>query len=314
MKRSADTSASEVRRAKTQARRIIEHHFGTPPKRIEYQTSGLSNFVFLVYHREGEFVVRISPDPTKLNAYIKEQWAVAKAREVGVPTPEILEVGNEVVPHPYMVSRKVRGQEATYHPERLLILRELGHYAALINSIPTTGFGSVFDWSNNLLSRNATWREYLREELRLETRLEILRKHRMLAPPKLKELRLTLEKVSKRSLKPTLNHGDVRLKNALVDKAGKILAIIDWEDCMSNLTPHWELSLALHDLSIDEKQEFLQGYGLPDKKLAELAPVIKALNLINYAPHIEHAAEANDKAKLEQYRIRLSGALDLYSL
>jgi hygromycin-B 4-O-kinase len=145
-----NTSKGEVRRAKAQARQIIEHHFGAPPKRIEYQASGLSNFVFLVYHREGEFVVRISPDPT-------QQWAVNHARAAGVPTSEILEVGNEVIPHPYMVSRKVRGQEATYHPERFLILRELGHYAALINSIPTTGFGSVFDWSNNQLSRNATW-------------------------------------------------------------------------------------------------------------------------------------------------------------
>jgi aminoglycoside phosphotransferase (APT) family kinase protein len=307
------TSNSEVRRAKAQARRIIEHHFGAPPKRIEYQTSGLSNFVFLVYHREGEFVVRISPDPTRINAYIKEQWAVNQARAAGVPTSEILEAGNEVIPNPYMVSRKVRGQDATYHPERLLILRELGHYAALINSIPTTGFGSVFDWSNNQLSRNATWRDYLAEELRLETRLQILKKHRMLSPPKLKELRSILERAAKRSSKPTLNHGDVRLKNTLVDANGKIVAIIDWEDCMSNLAPHWELSLALHDLSIDEKQEFLQGYGLSEKKLVAMAPVIKALNLINYAPHIERRAEANDKVQLELYRTRLSGALDLYS-
>lgn len=307
-------SNGEVRKTKAQARRIIEHHFGTKPKRIEYQASGLSNFVFLVYHREGEFVVRICPTPGKINAYIKEQWAVGKAQEAGVPTSEILEVGNEVIPYPYMVSRKVRGQAATNHPERLVILRELGHYAALINSIPTTGFGSVFDWSNNQLSRNASWRDYLSDELRLETRLAILKKHRMLSPQKLKVLRTTLERAGKRSLKPSLNHGDIRLKNVMVNGSGKIIAIIDWEDCMSNLAPYWELSLALHDLSIDEKQEFLQGYGLSDKKVAEIAPVIKALNLINYAPHVGRLAERNDRAELEQCRTRLSGALDLYSL
>src|SRR6185436_6633686 len=232
----------------------------------------------------------------------------------GVPTPEILEAGNEVIPYPYMVSRRVRGQAATNHPERLVILRELGRYAALINSISTTGFGSVFDWSNNQLSRNATWRDYLTEELRLETRLGILKKHRMLSPQKLKVLRTTVERAGKRSLKPTLNHGDLRLKNVIVNAEGKIIAIIDWEDCMSNLAPYWELSLALHDLSIDEKQEFLQGYGLSDKKLAELAPVIKALNLMNDAPQVERLVELNEKAQLERYRSRLSGALDLYSL
>ena len=40
---------------------------------------------------------------------------------------------------------------------------------------------------------------------------------------------------------------------------------------------------------------------------------MKALNLINYAPEVERLAESNDPARLEQYRLRLSGALDLYS-
>jgi hypothetical protein len=93
-----------------------------------------------------------------------------------------------------------------------------------------------------------------------------------------------------------------------------ITALIDWEDCVSNLAPEWELSLALHDLSIDEKQEFLEGYGLRADQVAKIAPVIKAMNLINYAPEIGRLADSNDTARLEQYRLRLSAALDLYSL
>lgn len=313
MAKTKKTAVNELNEAKTMARRITEHHFGTKASRIEHQSSGLSNFVFLVHHAEGDFVVRISPDPTRINAFIKEQWAVGQAREAGVPTAEILEVGNSVIPHPYMVARRVRGRAATEHPERLAILREMGRYAALINAIRTTGFGSVFDWSNNQLSRNATWKEYLHVELRLDARLEILRRRRMLTAPRLKTLRAILEKAGTRAAKPALNHGDMRLKNTMVDDAGKITAIIDWEDCVSQLAPQWELSLALHDLSIDEKQQFLSGYGLPDKQLMTLAPAIKAFNVINYAPYIELAAERNDRAQLEQYRARLSGALDLYS-
>jgi aminoglycoside phosphotransferase (APT) family kinase protein len=304
----------DVSEAKKLAKQIVEHHFGSKPKRLEHQSSGLSNFVFMVHHSEGEFIVRINPDATKLNAYIKEQWAVNKAREVGVPTPEILEVGNEVIPHPYMVSRKAEGKEATEHPERLSIVREMGRYAALINSIPTDGFGSVFDWSSNQLSRNATWKEYLHNELRLEARLALLKKYRLLPPKKLEQVRSILEKAGKRSLKPRLSHGDIRLKNVLVDDGGKITAFLDWEHCVSTLAPQWELSLSLHDLTVDEKQEFLLGYGLATKKLTEIAPVIKALNLINYAPFAEQFANLNDKAQLEQYKLRLSGALDLYSL
>jgi aminoglycoside phosphotransferase (APT) family kinase protein len=304
----------DVNAAKKLARRIIEHHFKTKPKRLEHQTSGLSNFVFLVHHSDGDFIVRINPDPTKLNAYLKEQWAVNKAREVGVPTAEILEVGNEVIPHPYMVSRKAKGKEATEHPERLTIVKEMGRYAALINSVSTDGYGSVFDWSSNQLSRNATWKEYLHGELRLDARLALLKKHRILPPKKLEQVRSLLEKAGKRSLKPSLSHGDIRLKNVLVNDTGKITAFLDWEHCVSTLAPQWELSLSLHDLTIDEKQEFLLGYSLPSKKLTDIAPVIKALNLINYAPFVEQFANLNDKARLEQYKLRLSGALDLYSL
>jgi hypothetical protein len=40
--------------------------------------------------------------------------------------------------------------------------------------------------------------------------------------------------------------------------------------------------------------------------------VIQALNVINYAPHVRHAAERNDTSRLERYRLRFRGALDLY--
>ena len=71
---------------------------------------------------------------------------------------------------------------------------------------------------------------------------------------------------------------------------------------------------ALHDLSIDGKQHFLEGCGLPEKKICEISPLMKAINLINYTPVIEGMAEAKEMEKLEQYRTRLNGALDFFSL
>lgn len=314
MTKATKEPSGDMDQAKAMARQVIEHHFGSKPKRIIYQAEGLSNLVFLIHHTEGEFIVRIGQTPGKINVYFKEQWAVAKAREAGVPTVEILEVGNEVIPAPFMVSHYARGQVATQHPERLAILHEMGRYAALINAISTQGFGSVFDWSNNQLSHNKTWEEFLFQELKLEARLGILKKYKMLPPRKLKLLAQILEKAGGRGTKPTLNHGDVRLKNVLVNKQGKITALIDWEDCMSNLAPQWDLSLALHDLSIDEKQEFLTGYGISDDKLMEIAPTLKALNIINYVPYIEQLGAAGNTVQMDKYRLRLGGMLDLYSL
>lgn len=296
------------------ARRVIEHHFGSPPSRVARATGGLTNLVFKVRHAEGDFVVRMSPTPEKISTYMKEQWAVAKARKAGVPTPEILEVGNEAIPYPYMISRTVEGREATTHPERIAIVKQMGRYAALVNSIETHDFGGVFDWSHNTLSRKATWADYLRDELELEARLDVLKHNKMLTAARARQLKATLKELGGTVERGSLNHGDVRLKNVLVDEKGNVCAIIDWEHATSNVAPHWELSLALHDLAIDEKQEFLEGYGIADRELLEIAPAVKALNVLNYAPRVEQLAEAGEDAHLERLRIRLSGALDLYAL
>ena len=314
MKTRNDAPEKEVERYKQMARQVIEHHFGTKPRRISHKTAGLSNFVFAVNHPEGDFVVRISPEVTRLDLFIKEQWAQNTAHEAGVPTAEILEVGNGIINLPFMITRTVKGGNALDHPEREKIIRQMGRYAAAINSVKTSGFGATFDWSNNQLSRNETWRDYLEKELNYEARLNILEKRKMVSGEQLKKLEKTFAAALKMKPQPVLNHSDIRLKNVIVDETGEINAFIDWENCTSNLAPHWELSIALHDLSIDEKQIFLEGYGINEKNLREAAPLMKAFNLINYAADVERFANEKDYNRLEQYRTRLSGFLDLYSL
>jgi hygromycin-B 4-O-kinase len=196
----------------------------------------------------------------------------------------------------------------------LHILNELGHYAACINSIPTRGFGGTFDWSHNQLSPCVDWDEFLRREFGLENRLRTLRRLRLVERAKLEKIRAVLESANLKPRAPSLNHGDLRLKNVLVDDKGKISAILDWENSSSNLAPEWELSLALHDLSIDEKEEFLRGYGIPAKSLTVIAPTLKALNVANYVSEIEHLEKNRDESRQAYYRMRLSGALDLYCL
>ncbi len=73
------------------------------------------------------------------------------------------------------------------------------------------------------------------------------------------------------------------------------------------------VSIALHDLSIDDKQLFLEGYGISPKEYTGMYETIKSLNLINYAPVIVDLVKRNDYSTLEYYRLRLSGCLDLYS-
>ena len=302
-------------KARSYAGKVIEHHFGSKPKRIVARGGGLTNFVFEVRHAEGDFIVRMNTTPDKLKDYLKEQWAIAKASEAGVPTAQILEVGADIIGMPYMVLPKIEGQEATHHPDRFAILREMGRLTALIHSIKTSGFGHTFDWSGNQLSRKETWKEYLQDELKVEARLDLLDEQDLLDAGQLKRLRSLVREMERwEEPTPVLNHGDMRLKNVVADASGEVTAVIDWECCASNVAPYWDLSVALHDLSVDAKQEFLTGYGLKEDKVREIAPIIKAINVINYAPYVERAVAERDRAQLEQYRTRLSGALDLYSL
>jgi hygromycin-B 4-O-kinase len=291
---------------------VLEHHFGKPARRLTHRAAGLTNFVFHAEHAAGPLVVRIAGKPERLDAFIKEQWAICRAAEAGVPTPEVLQVGNDVAGVPYMIARRVPGEEAIHHPGRLDVLREMGRYTALINSVRTTGFGTTFDWSANRLSRNENWSAFLRNELRVEQRLETLARHRMLPPKALRRLRTLLQGIGQKRRTPTLNHGDMRLKNVLVDEAGTIVAIIDWEECCSQIAPYWDAAIALHDLSIDAKQAFVEGYGLSPREMVAMAPFVRALNVINYAPAIAEAA--GDKARLDHFRCRLAGAFDLYTL
>ncbi len=294
---------------------IVEHHFRKRPVRITRIGNGLANYVYEAEIEDGTlYIIRISDLFTKLSVFLKEQWAVGQAHERGVPVPEILEVGNEAVPHPYMVVKKVIGVQATIHPERIKIIQQMGKYSAVINTIPTTSFGHVFDWSNNTLSKHPTWKEFLDKEFNVPERIQIFERNEILSDKNLQKLKQQISEIEQWDKSPTLNHSDMRLKNVLVDETGKIAAILDWENAISNIAPYWEIAIALHDLTIDEKQAFLEGYGIREKDFHAMAPGIKALNILHYATFVNAMIERKDSRGVERYKLRLNGNLDLYSL
>ena len=305
---------SQIKSKTAMARKVVMHHFGKSSQKIEFKPAGKTNFVFDVITKDGSFIVRIANSRAKLNDFMKEQWAAQKALNIGVPVPEILEVGHEIIPLPYMLQQKIEGEEAVNHPDRLKILHKLGKYARMIHSIPTTGFGKVFDWSKNKLSKKKTWIEFLEKELQVAEGLEFLQDNDILSKKKIKRLNGEFEKLKKWKITPALNHCDLRLKNVIVNEAGEIKAILDWEDCSSNCAPYWDFSIALHDLSIDGKQKFLEGYELDVKEFSRRAYALTVFNIINYIPALQRIIAKKDKDRLELYKLRLNGSLDLFSI
>ena len=304
---------SEIRYYRRLAKKIVQRYFGAPATRIVYRSSGRTNYVFAINHVEGQFVVRISPEPERINAFRKEWWAAQEVRKAGVPSPEILAVGDDVSSEPYMITRLVTGSEATHHSKRRRIVHEVGRFAAIINSIKTNGFGANFDWNTDA-QKITTWSEYLDQEFKVAERLEFFATNKILPQSELNKLSEIIEETKTADITPSLNHSDLRLKNVIVDEDGAITSIIDWEECVSIVAPQWELSIALHDLSIDDKHAFIDGYGLRADEVHHMAPLIKAFNILNYHGPAASAIEENDKQKLAEIRLRLNGALDLFSL
>ena len=302
-----------IRHYRQLANEIIEKHFGKPPQRIVYRRSGRTNYVFAVNHVEGQFIVRISPDLDRIEAFKKELWATQKVREAGVPSTEVLIVDQDEDSEPYMITRRVTGSEATHHPKRARVIHEMGNYASIINSISTNGFGAHFDGMHNGFKQR-TWADYLENEWEFEKRLQLFTAHKILPQRAVTKLRKTIEETRTLRIKPSLSHADLRLKNVMVDDDGEIAAIIDWEECLSTIAPQFELSISLHDLSIDEKHLFIDGYGLDSEAVAPMSDLIRAFNIINYSDAIERAIEVRDHKMLAEFRLRLNAGLDLYSL
>jgi hygromycin-B 4-O-kinase len=144
--------------------------------------------------------------------------------------------------------------------------------------------------------------------------LKFLQDNDILSKKKIKRLNGEYERLKKWKITPCLNHCDLRLKNVIVNEGGEIKAILDWEDCSSNCAPYWDFSIALHDLSIDGKQKFLEGYEPDVEEFSKRAYALTVFNIINYIPALQRIIARKDKNSLAFYKLRLDGAMDLFSI
>ena len=292
------------------ARYIFEQAAGTAPGRIREQEGGRTNHVFVLENADGAFVLRMDERDDKVHQYRKERWAIDHARRMDIPAPNVIEVGTTPDGVSYMLSRREAGNPATERADTLAVLRQLGQYARKLHGEALDRYGGhqggeTAPWNG--------WADFLEHEYGLDLRLAQLMALGLIdasIAPLIADAVLRLGD----GREPRLNHGDLRLKNVLVDdRSGRISSIIDWENAIAAPSPEWDLALALHDLSVDQKDAFLDGYGIEHEELVAARPALAALNLLHYAPFAEDAARAGDEQRLRHYRRRFARLHDLYS-
>lgn len=106
-----------------------------------------------------------------------------------------------------------------------------------------------------------------------------------------------LEKIDYES-KLALVHGDLHLRNILVDAQGVLTGIIDWGDTHIG-NPAIDLSIVYSLLPVDSRKEFFRIYGEIDQQTEDLArfkAVYTTTHLLLYA-HDKHDKELMDFAR-----------------
>jgi aminoglycoside phosphotransferase (APT) family kinase protein len=286
------------------------------PHLVRRRGGGLTNFVYQVDTLDQSLIVRIHPASQKLQTFERERCAMKLARDAGLPVPLVAHVGAD--PYPFMLLENVRGIVGTHAYDRIGVVRQMGELTARIHQIPMPGFGPTAvdatlpsSYSGHR-SRRQSWGAHLEADLHASERLAALERREMLLPENAHKLRRTLALMSTWRRNPVLHHGDMRLKNVIVDAESLIVGLLDWENCTASVPALWDLSIALHDLTIDEKQAFLQGYGYGPRELTKSIAYLRLLNALNYAPVVQALAEKGDKSKLSWYRARIAGDFNLY--
>ncbi|HZA95271.1 MAG TPA: phosphotransferase, partial [Burkholderiaceae bacterium] len=230
------------RAARTYAIEVATKVLRKFPQHVRRRGGGLTNLVYQVDAGNESVIVRVHADPAKLKVFKRERQAMTLARNERLPVPRILHVGAD--PHPFMVLENVRGVVGTHAYDKIGTVRQMGEITARIHSIRMPGFGpaAVDSAFAARAPRRPSWGAHLEADLKASERITTLERLGMFLPDNADKMRQILAHMSAWRRNPVLHHGDMRLKNIIVDQDGRIIAVLDWEQCTCSVPALWDLS------------------------------------------------------------------------
>lgn len=245
---------------------------------------GNVNKVFIVETPNAKFVVRMGDQNESLKEYKKEAWCIDKAAVRGVPVATVLDVG-VIEEHAYMIQSYIAGDEGrdSQFP-RSHIWYQLGRNARLIHSIEVGGFGLKLQDLTQGDSRES-WLEYLNYNIESLNENDELIKLKVVSQSESRVIRTIFEDLKGKAFNFGLNHGDLSLKNVIVDESGKV-NLLDWGSAEASIVPHHDLiqMLKMNMLENDPDdaaiQSFLDGYGISQSEFEQMRPTLESLLLL----------------------------------
>ena len=267
------------------AAKIISGFLDEPPVKVTPLIGkGSVNKVFIVEAGNYKVVVRMSERGEALDEYEKEAWCIENAAARGVPGPSVLTVGR-YKSNAYIVQSYIAGDEGRVSqvPKRA-IWRELGKYARKIHAIEAVGFGLKL---SDMMQGDArkSWLRYLEYNIESLTEDDQLIKLNVLTKSQSKIIKAIFADLKGREFIFGLNHGDISLKNTVVDEHG-IVNLLDWGSAEGNIVPHHDLIQMLKMKMLEnapndeEIQAFLDGYGIAQSEFERMMPELESLLLL----------------------------------
>ncbi|MFC5649611.1 phosphotransferase [Paenibacillus solisilvae] len=248
---------------------------------------GIDNQVCVVETESRKVAVRMNAKDT-FPSYIKEKWCIEQAAAVGILGPEVLSIGI-VDETAYMIQTFIDGDnglESTIPKSD--VWRRLGEYAKLIHSIQVKGYGkNLIDpvhgefQSPSHAESDGSWQGYVQYNINSLTEHDRLIQLGIITPKESQRVRKLFENVKKETFPFGLHHGDLSVKNTIVNKANQVI-LLDWNNAEVSVVPHetviqvmqYQMLGLKEGPNMEEFKAFLDGYGISENDLADMRHVL----------------------------------------
>lgn len=292
---------------------IASLFFKEPPVKITpLLEKGFVNKVFIVETLKAKAIVRTRDEAGALKEYRKEAWCIERASALGVPVPAVLALGS-FEQNAYMIQPFLEGDEGRKSSKpKGHIWRKLGEYARLIHSIKVAGFGlNLSDLTAG--DSQKSWLKYVGYNIESLCEDDELLKLGVLTNSESKKVRDVFENLRLQTFNFGLNHGDISLKNVIVDEGGNI-SLLDWGSAEASIVPHHDLIqlLKMNMLENDPDEAdigaFLDGYRISQTEFKRMMPELETLLLLRAFDKLRWAIDRKIE-NLESYASHAKAAL-----
>lgn len=288
----------------SQARQLIKEQFPyIGIESIRLLGEGFDNTVIQV---DEAYVFRFPRKDSARDLLLTENQllpAIAGKLPLSIPEPIFFGKPTAMYPYPFTGYKLVRGKAPKQESliSKVESARKLAFFLKELHQFPTWQAEECGVKLDNL------------RKLDIEFRLKIMEDIIKLVEQsgyyeQVDDVRAFMEKAQpiERNVQPVLVHGDIHIRNVLLDESGVLSGIIDWGDV--HLGDYAiDLSFLYSYFPLEVRQEFFKIYGEIDAETEELARFRAIYMLVTLFPY---AIERQDESLLELIKNGLNIALE----